>query len=129
MEIIKITWQRFVNGDGEVIDRCNKTYLNLEKAIFKLEPVLLNFGVKLCFEKKSLPYELINEYPDLNNTILIDDQPIEKFVEIKKDKCLNICGKFCQEDCEEIDEEVIPEHLIVTAILSRVKERALKLLY
>ncbi len=109
MEVIKVTWQRLVNGDGDLIEKYEKTYLNLEKAIFKLEPVLLNFGVKLCFEKKKIPYE---NYPNLNSIILIDDQPIEKFVEIKEE-----------------EDQVIPEYLIVTAILSRVKERVLNTFY
>ena len=131
MEIIKITWQKFVNGDVELPDRCNKTYLNLERAILKLEPLLLNFGVKLCFERQRLPMQASKNNEKLDYKTLIDNEPIENVVDIKKQKpvCFGFCAHCCKIECEEVDEEEIPEHLIITAVLTKVKEKTLKPLY
>jgi len=125
MEIIKITWQRF--GKDEEPDRLNRTYLNLEQAVAKLEPVLLNFGVKLCFEKQYVPVNGNNGSCKAYK-ILIDNEPIEKLVnlEVKPPICAKFCGK-CKIEVYQGDE--IPEHLIVTAVLTKVKEKTLKVFY
>ncbi len=113
MEILKVTWQNFANGNG-FNEMDHRTYINLEQAILKLEPLLLNFGVKLCFEKQYFPSN--NGMGERVYQILIDNEPLEKLVELEYEYGF-------------IEDEGIPEHLIVTAVLMKLKDKTLRVVY
>ncbi|NPA39853.1 MAG: DUF2703 domain-containing protein [Thermodesulfobacteria bacterium] len=121
MEIIKVTWEGFGNGNRELYTS-EKTYFNLEQAIFKLEPFLWNLGVKLCFEKKAISH---GEGCCSKYRILIDGEPIENIIHIGSS--WNLAGTYTYN--EVLPEQEIPEHVIITAVLTRVKEKAIGMMY
>lgn len=127
MEIIKITWQRLIGKNGETCERCNKTYLNIESALLKLDPIISNLGIKIILEKKELSFEEFEKDPLSSNRVFINGEPIEDILNLKVGKsiCCGPCkGLECRtliENNKETDE--IPEKYIITALLTKIKER------
>lgn len=121
MEIIKVTWEGFGNGSRE-LHNPERTYFNLEQAIFKLEPFLWNLGVKLCFEKKVLGHGqgCCSRY-----RILIDGEPIENIIHMGNS--WNLEKRYVSGDLTH--EQGVPEYVIITAVLTRVKEKAVGMMY
>ncbi|RLG12781.1 hypothetical protein DRN73_01400 [Candidatus Pacearchaeota archaeon] len=104
MELIKITWQTFNDGDN---DEFNATYLNIKSVILKLENILLNSGIKIVLEKKLLPGIKNGENISSLNRVFIDGEPIK-----------TILKNIPYEDKDEI-----PEHVIISAIFAKVREK------
>ncbi len=127
MEVIKITWQGFVGKNGESCERCNKTYLNIERALLKLEPLFANFGVKVVLEKKALSEEEFKRDPLSSNRIFINGEPIEDILNLKMGKNIS-CGVIQNLECRTIidgNKETIeiPEKHIIAALFTKIKER------
>ncbi len=118
MDVLKIVWQRASNSSSP--DRADLTYLNLESAISKLEPIFFNFGVKIIFEKRKGNCE--------KSGIFIEGEPLEKILNLDKKEheevnwLCKLCGK---RDCERAftKPEVYSEHLIMSAIFVKLREK------
>lgn len=127
MEVIKITWQGLVGKNGETCERCNKTYLNIEKALFKVEPILSNFGIKVVLEKKELSREEFRNNPLSSNRVFINGEPIEDILDLRVGR--SICCDFCEGlECRtiiDVDRETneIPEKHIIAALFTKIKEK------
>ncbi|WP_022854611.1 DUF2703 domain-containing protein [Thermodesulfobacterium thermophilum] len=122
MKSLKIIWQKG-KEENPFAERMNLTYLNLEKALMTLTPILLEMGVKVEFEKVDVegrPKEL----KDWERRILIEDKFVEDLLDIetRQSFCLGLCGKVCDVLCKDKIEE-IPEHLIITAVFNVVREK------
>ncbi|GAB4443797.1 MAG: hypothetical protein OHK0040_14470 [bacterium] len=127
MEKLVVAWQRLLNEAGETCDRCNKTYLNLEKVISVLKPALLNFGIEIVFEKKALSLEEFKKDPLQSNIILIDGRPLEDLLNLKigSSECCGPCG---DSECRTIldndgEKEEVEERLILKAIFKVLSEK------
>lgn len=126
MRKIEIIWQRLVDEKGETCDRCNKTYLNLESAIKKIEPLLTNIGLQIEFQKKSLSMDEFKKNPLSSNEIIINGKKIENVLNLKvgQSGCCGPCGdNECRTVIDESGEkEEVEERLIIKAILKEVVE-------
>lgn len=122
MKILRVIWQQDIDEDP-FQERVNLTYINLRKAILALSPILMSLGIRIVLEKE-IAYKKITRKTSWDRRIFIDGEPIEKILDLeaKKDLCLGICGKVCKDLCLESIEE-IPEHLISTAILHKIKDK------
>lgn len=125
MKILKVIWQQDIDEDL-FQERLNFTYINLRKAILALSSTLKSLGIKIVLEKEIAQKEITRK-TSWDRRILIDGEPIEKILDLeaKKDNCFGICGKVCKASCSESMEE-IPEHLISTAILHKVRDKLRK---
>lgn len=123
--MIKVTWQRLVDEGGETCERCNKTYLNIKRALLKLEPLLSASGVRIIIEKRELSKEEFERDPLSSNRVYIDDEPVEKILSLKvgKSVCCGPCGGLeCRTLIEGSKEfEEIPEEYIIEALLRKIK--------
>lgn len=124
MKEIDIYWQRLVDEKGYTCDRCNKTYLNLERAIKKLMPFLNSIGIELNFQTKALSKEEFIKDPLSSNEIIINGKNIERILNLKKGQS-NCCGPCEDNQCmtiieEGVEKEEIEERLIIKAILKEV---------
>jgi len=126
MKKLDVTWQRLVDEKGETCDRCNKTYLNLESAIEKLKPLLINIGVAINFQKKALSMDEFKKNPFSSNEIIINRKKIENVLNLKvgQSGCCGPCGDSeCRTVIDETGEkEEVEERLIIKAILKEVVE-------
>lgn len=127
MEVIKITWQGLVGKNGESCERCNKTYLNIERALLKIEPILSNFGIKVILEKKELSRDEFRKDPLPSNKVFINGEPIENILNLRIGK--SICCGFCEGfECRtiiDVDKETneIPEKYIIAALFTKIREK------
>ena len=126
MEVIKLTWQGLVSKNGEICEGCNKTYLNIENALTKLEPLILSFGIKIILEKKELSEEDLKKDPMSSNRIFINGEPIEEILNLEVGKGTP-CKLYNDFKCRTIidgDKETneIPEKLIIAALFTKIKE-------
>ncbi len=120
MDVLRIVWQRAVNSASP--DRADLNYLNLESAISKLEPMFLNFGIKIVLEKKDGNCK--------KGGIFIEGEPLEKILNLDKKHeryeevhwFCKLCGK---RDCERafLGPQVYSEHLIMAAIFAKLREK------
>ena len=126
MEIVKLTWQGLVSKNGEICEGCNKTYLNIENVITKLEPLILNFGIKVILEKKELSEEDLKKDHMSSNRIFINGEPIEEILnlEVGKGTSCKLCNDFKCRTIIDGDKETneIPEKLIIAALFTKIKE-------
>lgn len=122
MKILKVIWQQDIEEDS-FQERLNLNYINLKKAILTLSPTLISLGIRIVLEKE-ITHKKITRRTSWDRRIFIDGEPIEEILNlgINKDNCFGICGKVCKDSCSEPIEE-IPEHLICTAILQKVKDK------
>ncbi len=124
MNRINIIWQRLVDEKGETCDRCNQTYLNLEKVLEKLTPLLKNLDIELFFEKKALTMDEFKKDPLSSNIILINGKKLENILDLKigKSSCCGPCGDSeCRTVIDEKGEkEEVEERLIIKAILKEL---------
>ncbi len=127
MTTITVEWQRLVDEKGDTCDRCNKTYLNLERVIDELKPAFKNFGIELEFEKKAISIEEFNKNSLSSNVILIDGTPLEKLLDLKigQSPCCGPCGdNECRTiiDDDGVKEEV-EERYILKALLKTIANK------
>ena len=126
MEIIKHTWQGLVSKNGEICEGCNKTYLNIENALTKLEPLISNFGIKIILEKKELSEEDLKKDPMSSNRIFINGEPIEEILNLEAGKgtpCKLYNGFKCRTIIDgDKETNEIPEKLIIAALFTKIKE-------
>ncbi|AIH03524.1 MULTISPECIES: DUF2703 domain-containing protein [Thermodesulfobacterium] len=122
MTSLKIIWQKG-KEENPLAERMNLTYLNLERALMTLTPILLEMGVKVEFEKVEVE-ERPKNLKDWQKRILIEDKFIEDFLDIetRQSFCLGLCGKVCDVLCKDKIEE-IPDHLIIAAVFHVVREK------
>jgi len=127
MTTITVEWHRLVDEKGETCDRCNKTYLNLERVIDVLKPAFKNFGIVLEFEKRSISMEEFNKNPLLSNQILVDGKPIEEVLSLKvgKSPCCGPCG---DNECRTIiddnsEKEEVEVRYILNALLKTIANK------
>jgi len=127
MEIIKITWQGLIGKNGETCERCRKTYLNIESALIKLEPIISNLGMKVVLEKKALSEEEFEKDSMASNRVFINGEPIEDILNLKvgKSTCCKVCKGLECRTIIDMDKETneIPEKHILAAIFTKIKER------
>lgn len=116
-----------VDERGETCDRCNKTYINLEKVVNVLKPALANFGIEIEFAKKALSLEEFKKNPLLSNQILIDGKPIEDLLNLKvgQSKCCGPCGdNECRTIIDEnTEKEEVEERIILKAVLKNLADK------
>ncbi|WP_028840582.1 DUF2703 domain-containing protein [Thermodesulfobacterium hveragerdense] len=126
MKSLKIVWQKG-KEENPFAERMNLTYLNLEKALMTLTPILFEMGVKVEFEKLEVE-ERPKELKDWQKRILIEDKFVEDFLDIetRQSFCLGLCGKVCDVLCKDKIEE-IPDHLIIAAVFNVVREKLNKM--
>lgn len=122
-----IYWQRLVDETGETCDRCNKTYLNLEKVISVLKPALLNFGIEIVFEKRALSLEEFKKDPLQSNVISIDGKTLEDILNLKVGSSC-CCGPCGDSECRTIvdkdgEKEEVEERVILKAIFKVLSEK------
>lgn len=126
MKKLEIIWQRLVDENGNTCDRCNKTYLNLERAIERLSPLLHNLGFGIDFKKKPISITEFKKNPLLSNEIIINGNKIENILKLKigKSECCGPCGDSeCRTVIDDTGEkEEVEERLIIKAILKEVIE-------
>ena len=116
MKELKIKWQRLISG-GETCPRCGGTEEELEKAVSNLKQSLNPLGVSVVLDKRELSEKEFKETPLQSNMIIINDQPLENWIdgEIGKSQCCDVCGPT---ECRTITVEgktfeEIPAELIV----------------
>ncbi len=124
MKNIQIIWQRLVDEKGETCKRCNKTYVNLEKALERLTPLLKNLDFELHFEKGALSMDEFKRDPLSSNVIIINGKKLEEILDIKVGSscCCGPCGDSeCRTVIDESGEkEEVEERLIIKAIIKEV---------
>ncbi|MCD6490589.1 MAG: DUF2703 domain-containing protein [Thermodesulfobacterium sp.] len=127
MKIIKITWKGLIGKNGEICESCRKTYLNIESALIKLEPVISNLGMRVVFEKKDLSEENFGKDFISSNRVFIDGEPIEDILNLKVGKIAycKVCKNLECRTIIDMDKETneIPEKYILAAIFTKIKER------
>ena len=116
MKILKIKWQRLVY-EGDTCPRCRNTGKEIKKAVSNLRKSLNSLGVKVVFDKEELSIKKFKEDPLNSNVIIINNQPLEYWVDgkIGKSECCDVCGP---NDCRTITVdgktyEEIPSDLII----------------
>lgn len=124
MKKFEVIWQRLVDEKGETCDRCDKTYLNLEYVIKKLEPLFNGMGIEVDFQKKALSLDEFKRNPLSSNEIIINGKKIEDILNLKVGQscCCGPCGDSeCRTVIDETGEkEVIDKRLIIKAILREI---------
>ncbi|QER42369.1 DUF2703 domain-containing protein [Thermodesulfobacterium sp. TA1] len=122
MKVLKIVWQKS-KEENPFAERTNLTYLNLERALKTLEPILFGMGIKVEFEKREVE-KRPQDLKDWEKRVWIEDKPIEDLLDIetRQSFCFGICGKVCDVLCKDKIEE-IPEHLILTAVFNVIREK------
>jgi hypothetical protein len=127
MTTVKVVWQRLVDEKGDTCDRCNKTYLNLEKVINVLKPALKQLGIELKFEKRAISLEAFEKNPLSSNEILIDGNPLEKVLGLKvgQSPCCGPCGdNECRTLIDDTGEkEEVEERVFLKALLKTLAEK------
>ncbi|PMP96717.1 MAG: heavy metal sensor signal transduction histidine kinase [Thermodesulfobacterium geofontis] len=127
MEFIKVTWQGLIDKNGKTFERFNKTYLNIESALRKLDPLISNLGIKIILEKKELTEEEFEKDPLSSNRVFINGEPIEDILNLKigESICCGTCkGLECRTILEDKKEtEEIPEKYIITALFAKIREK------
>lgn len=126
MKRIEVIWQRLVDEKGETCDRCNKTYLNLERAIERLTPLLKDIDVALDFRKKPLSMADFKKDPLSSNRVIINGKDIENILNLRVGQS-SCCGPCGDSECRTIitdsgEKEDVEERLIIKAILKEVAE-------
>ncbi len=118
MKELRISWKRLVTG-GKTCPRCGRTEEELVKAVSSLEESLSSLGLSVVLEKKKLSETEFKEAPLQSNMILLNDIPLENWIEGKVDEsqCCDVCGPT---DCRTITVggktyEEIPAELIIKA--------------
>jgi hypothetical protein len=118
MQTLKIKWQRLIS-EGETCPRCSTTGEEVEKAVSSLKKSLRPLGIKIVFNKEELSVKEFKEAPLQSNMIIINDQPLEKWIdgEVGESQCCDVCGPT---DCRTtiVDGETyeeIPAELIIKA--------------
>lgn len=118
---IRIEWQGLITENGETCDRCNQTFLNLEKVISVLKPAFEKLGIEINLDRKALSYDKFRKNPLVSNQIIIDGNPIESILNlgIGQSRC---CGPCAGYDCRTLifqnaEKEVVEERIILKAIL------------
>ena len=118
MKILEISWQRLVSS-GETCPRCGGTEEELGKAVYSLKESLRPLGFKVVFDKKELSVAEFKESPLQSNMIIINDKPLENWIngKIGKSKCCDVCGPTnCRTTTVEGETyEKIPAELIIKA--------------
>lgn len=127
MTKVTVEWQRLVDEKGETCDRCNKTYLNLEKVISLVKPFFENFGIDIEFSKKALSMDEFQKNPLLSNQIIIDGKPLEEILNLKVGQS-SCCGPCGDNECRTIidgslEKEEVEERLILKSILKALVEK------
>ncbi len=127
MITVTVEWQRLVDEKGETCDRCNKTYVNLERVISLAMPFLENFGIRIEFLKKAISMEDFQKNPLLSNQIIIDGKPIEQMLSLQVGQS-TCCGPCGDNECRTIidgnvEKEDVEERLILKAILKTLVEK------
>ena len=121
MKSLPIIWQRLVSPDGKTCDRCNATYLELQRAISKLKGVLRPLGIEPTVEIKEIDERSFRANPSESNRIWIAGRPMEEWLgaRVGSSRCCSVCG---ESECRTVEVgaatfEAIPERLFLQAAL------------
>lgn len=89
----KIKWKRLVK-DGKTCDRCAETEIELEIAVSKLKEVLKPLGIQVLLLKEEISREEFEKDPLSSNVILINDRPLESYINanVGKSSCCDVCA-------------------------------------
>ncbi len=127
MKTMIIEWQRLVNDEGQTCDRCADTGESAEVAFEKLKRCLVEVGIKVIFEKRSLAQSTFSANPIDSNQIKIDGKLLEQLLDgsTGHSQCCGPCG---DSECrtltvDGITYEAIPEELIISAGLLAAAEK------
>ncbi|MEM4307660.1 MAG: DUF2703 domain-containing protein [Thermoplasmata archaeon] len=117
---IIIKWKR-LTVDGKTCERCSATEMEIDKAFSALRDALAHLGIEVLLEKETLTLEAFKQHPQSSNEILIDDKPLESYINAKTghSKCCGVCG---DEECRTLETdaeryEIIPAEIIIRAVL------------
>ncbi|MEN3013525.1 MAG: DUF2703 domain-containing protein [Endomicrobiia bacterium] len=118
MKKLEIKWQRLVYK-GKTCPRCSHTEKEIKKAVSMLKRICKNYGINLVFKKEKISKQEFEKNPLNSNKILINNKPIEKYLNAKtsKSKCCDVCGPV---ECRTLvvnknQYETIPANLIIQA--------------
>lgn len=122
MSELKISWQRLLS-DNETCPRCGSTEENLEKAVSRLKKSIKPLGLNVKFNKEKLSVEKFKEAPLESNKIIINDKPLEYWIngKVGESECCDVCRP---NDCRTITvngdtyEEIPPELIIKAGFLA-----------
>jgi hypothetical protein len=121
MKPLTITCQRLVK-EGQTCDRCGGTQLELQKAMDRLQSVLVPLGFEPRLETQQIDEPTFSASPLESNRIWIAGVPMEDWLgaRVGASRCCAACG---DSDCRTVSVndqtfETIPAALIVKAALA-----------
>ncbi|MDN0084949.1 DUF2703 domain-containing protein [Crenobacter sp. SG2305] len=121
MKQLPILWQRLVSDEGKTCDRCNATYLEMQRAIDTLRQSLLPLGIEPILDIKQLDEKSFKAEPSESNRIWIAGRPMEEWLgaSVGSSPCCSVCGTSeCRTvELDGIAFETIPATLFLKAAL------------
>jgi Domain of unknown function (DUF2703) len=121
MKPLPIVWQRLVSPDGRTCDRCNRTDLEMQRAVGKLKAALAPLGIEPTLETRAIDEKAFKANPSESNRIWIAGRPMEEWLgaNVGSSRCCSVCG---DSECRTVEVggsafEAIPEELVVKAAL------------
>jgi hypothetical protein len=121
MKPLPILWQRLVSSEGKTCDRCNATYLEMQRAVEKLKQSLQPLGIEPSLEIREMDERAFKASPSESNRIWIAGRPMEEWLgaSVGSSPCCSVCGTS---ECRTVKVEgttfeTIPERLFLKAAL------------
>lgn len=121
MKQLPILWKRLVSDEGKTCDRCQATYLEMQRAIDTLRQSLLPLGIEPILAIKQLDEKSFKVEPSESNRIWIAGRPMEEWLgaSVGSSPCCSVCGtSACRTvELDGIAFETIPAALFLKAAL------------
>ncbi|GER93822.1 DUF2703 domain-containing protein [hot springs metagenome] len=126
MLILRIRWQRLVEGDGKTCPRCGNTEKELQDAFLRLKEALGVLGFQVEMEKYAITPEDFKKDPLSSNRIWINDKSLEEWLGARtgQSQCCDVCGDSECRTTVAGDHvyETIPASLVIKAGLIAAAE-------
>ena len=121
MKTLPILWQRLVSSEGKTCDRCGATYLEMQRAVEKLQQSLRPLDIEPALEIREINERAFKAKPSESNRIWIAGRPMEEWLgaSVGSSPCCSVCGTS---ECRTVEVEgttfeTIPEKLFLQAAL------------
>ena len=121
MKPLSLLWQRLVSSEGKTCDRCGATYLEMQRAVDKLNKSLRPLGIEPILEIREIDERAFKAKPSESNRIWIAGRPMEEWLgaSVGSSPCCSVCGTS---ECRTVEVEgatfeTIPEKLFLKAAL------------